>query len=292
MATIVGPAPLRVASPGNSASPYTILACSPATRPPPAPKTLLAPASPCSPAHAGGSVTGLECNKDCAVAKRNARLADALRITQESREKTLMQRETARYHDDLGAFARANAKFLSVVERAFEEFVNSEKKTQVLPHMPPERRKFVHDLAAIYRMDTQMVDEEPYRSVRLLRRLDTRIPSPLLSGNIASAPAPTPPNLGKLADLRSAAPSWRSPAPVSKFGPGGSFTNVNTAPRPTSAAAVAGSGSRPQPVLALSQSRLTTSASVSSVQVPPSVSGAILAQVETPAVPDSWEDDV
>ena len=25
-------------------------------------------------------------------------------------------------------------------------FVNSDKKNQVLPHMPPERRKFVHDV--------------------------------------------------------------------------------------------------------------------------------------------------
>jgi transcriptional repressor NF-X1 len=29
--------------------------------------------------------------------------------------------------------------------------------------MPPDRRKFVHDLAAVYRMDTQMVDQEPQR---------------------------------------------------------------------------------------------------------------------------------
>ena len=25
-------------------------------------------------------------------------------------------------------------------------FIASDKKTQVLPHMPPERRKFVHDV--------------------------------------------------------------------------------------------------------------------------------------------------
>ena len=42
-------------------------------------------------------------------------------------------------------------------------FVASEKKSQVLPYMPEARRKFVHDLASVYRMDTQMVDQEPRR---------------------------------------------------------------------------------------------------------------------------------
>jgi hypothetical protein len=57
----------------------------------------------------------------------------------------------------------------------------------VLPHMPPDRRKFVLDvshlrshrlislllhhifqLAAIYRMDTQTVDQEPHRRLVVL----------------------------------------------------------------------------------------------------------------------------
>ena len=85
--------------------------------------------------------------------------------------------------------------------------------------MPPERRKFVHDvrpsssssplmvcdlnqlslqLAAVYRMDTVMVDQEPHRSVQLIRRIDTRIPVPLLSQHIAS----TQSAMGRLVDVR------------------------------------------------------------------------------------------
>lgn len=33
--------------------------------------------------------------------------------------------------------------------RFFRRFVQSEKRTQVLPHMPPERRKFVHDVSSL-----------------------------------------------------------------------------------------------------------------------------------------------
>lgn len=42
-----------------------------------------------------------------------------------------------------------------------------------------------------------MVDQEPYRSVQLFRRVDTRIPTPLLSSTIS-----TNQTLGKLTDLR------------------------------------------------------------------------------------------
>lgn len=54
---------------------------------------------------------------------------------------------TTNYGEDVIGFARANMRFLVVVERAFAEFVSSPKRTQVLPHMPPERRKFVHDVS-------------------------------------------------------------------------------------------------------------------------------------------------
>ncbi|KAF8067912.1 hypothetical protein FPV67DRAFT_1626152 [Lyophyllum atratum] len=224
---------------------------------------------------AGRQQTAPKCNSDCAIAKRNARLADALGITAESREKAA----TVTYHEELVVFARANAKFLGVVEKAFDEFVTTQKKTQVLPHMPPDRRKFVHDLAAVYRMDTQMVDQEPHRSVRLLRRIDTRIPSPLLSSTIVTS-VPAQPNLGKLADLRSTAPSWRaSPSPAPK--PSGSGSGWATPARPVSAA---GTGN----VQAL---RLPASGGVTRAASP-----ARVPVVETPTtpvvVPDDWEDDV
>lgn len=58
----------------------------------------------------------------------------------------------------------------------------------------------------VYRMDTQLFDPEPHRSVQLIRRIDTRIPDPLLS-------ALTAPVLGKLTDLRARQTTAPAPAP-------------------------------------------------------------------------------
>jgi transcriptional repressor NF-X1 len=53
------------------------------------------------------------------IAKRNARLADALGINAMSREKVA----SASYHEELVTFAQANLKFLGIVEKAFAEYV-------------------------------------------------------------------------------------------------------------------------------------------------------------------------
>ena len=50
----------------------------------------------------------------------------------------------------------------------------------------------------MYRMDTVMVDQEPHRSVQLIRRIDTRVPVPLLSQQVAS----TQSTMGRLVDVR------------------------------------------------------------------------------------------
>jgi transcriptional repressor NF-X1 len=111
---------------------------------------------------AGAQRTPPRCNNDCSIAQRNARLADALGITPGEKVTAVT------YHEDLVTFAKADHKFLGLVEKAFVEyasplqslqiiesmclcasrFVNSNKKTQVLPHMPPERRQFVRSVSS------------------------------------------------------------------------------------------------------------------------------------------------
>lgn len=83
----------------------------------------------------------IKCTTECEIAKRNARLADALGISPAARDKNTGGPPV--YSEEVLGFARMNDKFLGVVEKAFAEFVSSAKKTQVLPHMPLERRKFV-----------------------------------------------------------------------------------------------------------------------------------------------------
>lgn len=58
-----------------------------------------------------------KCTNDCLIAKRNARLAEALGINTEAREKA----GNVAYSDELSNFARANSKFIPLVEKAFAE---------------------------------------------------------------------------------------------------------------------------------------------------------------------------
>lgn len=167
----------------------------------------------------------LECSQDCAIAKRNARLAEALGITPSK----IVDRTAVTYPPELVQFARANASFVALVERTFSEFVASDKKSQVLPEMTDARRVFVTSLAAVYRMDTTLVDVEPHRSVQLVRRIDTRVPHPLLSQTAGPATPPAP-HLGRLVDMRAsqksvaAAPAANVTSRTAK--PGGAWSSI------------------------------------------------------------------
>ncbi|KAF8738861.1 R3H domain, partial [Rhizoctonia solani] len=161
------------------------------------------------------------------------RLAEALGISESGRSSNHNQ---VTWSPELVAFSRvpANQSFIKNMEKALADFVSGDKKAHVLPHMPEVRRKIVMEVAEVYRITTQLVDEEPRRSIQLIRRIDSRIPVPLLS----QASVPTPSRLGSLGDLRKpaivtkpttpggpVASAWRSGAS------GVSDPNLNVAPR-------------------------------------------------------------
>ncbi|KAF8623001.1 hypothetical protein AX15_006593 [Amanita polypyramis BW_CC] len=163
------------------------------------------------------SSVSLKCNSQCEIAKRNARLAEALGINEETRERAgrNMAGGLIVYPDEVVAFAKDDPKFVLLVEKTFAEFITSNKRAQVLPHMPQEKRKFAHSLAGIYRLDVQMVDQEPVRSIQVMRRLDSRVPHPLLSTYVGSATTPPPPlGFGKLglSANANANSAWRVPS--------------------------------------------------------------------------------
>ncbi|WVQ98382.1 hypothetical protein IAU59_005505 [Kwoniella sp. CBS 9459] len=127
----------------------------------------------------------LKCNSECAIRQRNARLADALGIKANERGQ-----ET--YEDELKNFAAANHAFVKTVETTFEDFFKGPRQTMVLPHMPIAKRTFVMSLAEHYRLTRELIDQEPNRSVQIRRRVDTRIPSPLLSASVSPVNVPAP----------------------------------------------------------------------------------------------------
>ncbi|KAG9311585.1 hypothetical protein JVU11DRAFT_7794 [Chiua virens] len=269
---------------------------------------------PCS-----GTKLTLACTGDCEIKKRNARLADALGISEEKRDS---KGPKVTWSAELVGSARVmGPKFVGIVEKAFADFVHSDRRTQVLPHMPLERRKFVHDLASVYRMDTVMVDQEPHRSVQLIRRIDTRVPTPLVSQYIAST-------MGRLVELRSLAGGKAVGAPAgggaSASGSGSSNVGMGASggtgrwnmvaksmggsrsgsttparvPSPAgdvtglgrSGAVSAGGGTKSGTWVSPSVQALRAQerGEESHPQVPPSGAGAGDAQ----DVPDDWEDDV
>ena len=134
-----------------------------------------------------------------------------------------------------------------------------------------------------------MVDQEPHRSVQLIRRIDTRIPSPVLSAFLASH---TLPQYGKLADLRAPKPvshltsggaGWGQPRGADS---GGRWTAVVTRPASSSPSPAAGASSSSGGVAA------ATLKPSSGAWVSPSVQRAREAAQDQGAVPDDWEDDV
>ena len=134
-------------------------------------------------------------------------------------------------------------------------------------------------------MDAQLVDPEPHRSVQLIRRIDTRIPDPLLS--IVTAPA-----LGKLTDLRARhtpPPAPGPPKPVATLsGPpwGRGWSSVVTKqPQPIASTSV-------NPVAAASLVRPITPVRREQTASPrkPDVPVIPVPQVDL-HVPDDWEED-
>lgn len=115
--------------------------------------------------------------------------------------------------------------------------------------MPAAKRTFVFALADAYKLGRELIDQEPNTSVMIRRRVDTRVPTPLLSSTVSQPVAK--PSFGGLANLR-AGPSTSgagAAAAVSATGTGawGRSSSPATAPSttPASASFAAASTARP-----------------------------------------------
>jgi hypothetical protein len=130
-------------------------------------------------------------------------------------------------------------------------------------------------------------------SVQLIRRIDTRIPSPLLSATITPS---APPSLGKLADLRSpSAQNVRSLKPPSS-NPSRTATSARSSNREwTSVVSTPAAAANPTPA---ATSWMTSGNSRPSAPRPVTAAEPVAAarpvqhdDVSGLDVPDSWEDD-
>lgn len=94
------------------------------------------------------------------------------------------------YSDFLKNFAREDPAFAANIENKFERVVNEckfskTKKALNLPIMKPLERKFIHELAVYYEIETQSHDPEPNRNVALYASKEKcHLPSVLLTQSI------------------------------------------------------------------------------------------------------------
>ncbi|CAF0802157.1 unnamed protein product [Brachionus calyciflorus] len=125
----------------------------------------------------------LECDEECLLAERNKAIAQALQIEAQTRPKPI-------YNDFLKNYAREDPSLVFNIEYKFAALVQEcklykTKKSVCLPVMKTNERRFVHELATYYGIETISEDPEPNRSVTLYGNKEKCfIPSVLLSQSI------------------------------------------------------------------------------------------------------------
>lgn len=162
----------------------------------------------------------LKCTDACAVAKRNAQLAEALGV--EQRETKTKEVE---YPPELLAYYGANSAWAQLIEQQLVEFVKSDKPSLHLPVMKRPQREFVrpnftrllfmeptfllppqvHNLTDYFDLRSESLDEEPRRSVVCHRTSTTGVPTPTLADALAASRKTSSANLS-LGSLRKALP--------------------------------------------------------------------------------------
>jgi transcriptional repressor NF-X1 len=117
-----------------------------------------------------GEASLLECNDNCLIIQRDR----AFGATQKEL-----------YAEELVEFGKTNMEFVQKVEQKLEKIIMGKEKVTFLPPMKEKQRWFCHELAANhYKLETESLDKEPYRSVYIYLTDTARIPSQLLSSFI------------------------------------------------------------------------------------------------------------
>lgn len=120
----------------------------------------------------------LSCLASCATAQRNAALAEALGI---SKDRAAGTNQLTTWSPDLLAFYAENAAWAKNIEQIITEFIGSPRATHLFQPMKYLQRKFVHDLAEKFKLRSESLDEEPFRSVLIARKPESAAPKPSLS---------------------------------------------------------------------------------------------------------------
>lgn len=116
----------------------------------------------------------LKCNDACLLAQRNAKLAEALGLNPSDKS------QPSDYPSTTMQFFGSNRRFADEVETTLVEFIKSHKHAIIFSPPTPTQRAFIHELVAVFGLQSEDVDEEPKRSVAVRRGMHGKIPNPLL----------------------------------------------------------------------------------------------------------------
>ncbi|CAG8474019.1 1703_t:CDS:2 [Diversispora eburnea] len=126
----------------------------------------------------------LDCNDFCAMIERNRKLADALELSDRIVDGNLIK-EIPEYDTFLLQYYETNKEWAKNIENTLTEFIKSVKPTLNFSPMKSSHRHFIHGLCVHYRLTSESVDVEPYRSIIVKKKSDSTIPPILLSQTYA-----------------------------------------------------------------------------------------------------------
>ena len=118
----------------------------------------------------------LKCSDACLVAQRNAKLAEALGLNPSDKAQ-----QPTEYPSSTLTFFANNRRFAEEVEDALVEFIKSYRHAVLFTPASSAQRTFMHELAGVFGLQSENVDEEPKKSVAVRRSMHARIPSRLLN---------------------------------------------------------------------------------------------------------------
>ncbi|GAA5991452.1 hypothetical protein JCM11641_005210 [Rhodosporidiobolus odoratus] len=132
----------------------------------------------------------VKCTEACALAKRNAQLADALGVSAEEKKESKV-REVV-YETQTLEYAARNLKWALEIEKEMKEFVeDTERVTLRFPAMKREQRQFVYEMTEAFSLRSESLDPEPHRSILTHRTPTCGVPSPSLTGALAALKKPS-----------------------------------------------------------------------------------------------------
>lgn len=112
------------------------------------------------------------------MAQRNAKLAEALGLSPAEQQSRSHPRE---YPATALSYYASNRRFAEDLERSYTDFIRSYRHAMLLTPTSPAQRNFMHDLASVFRLQTEDVDDEPRRAVAVRRTQFAQAPEPSLT---------------------------------------------------------------------------------------------------------------